>query len=53
MHGALRFKAALQGALPPRRRPYLFTAAAYPSYPGGYQVEELGADRPAQQSPTR
>jgi hypothetical protein len=45
--GALRLKAAAQRALPPRRRPYLFTAAAYPSYPDGYQIEDLGADRPA------
>jgi hypothetical protein len=45
--GTLRLKAAVQRALPPRRRPYLFTTAAYSSYPGGYQIEELGADRPA------
>lgn len=44
--GALRIKTAAQRALPPRRSPYLFTTAAYPSYPAGYQVEELGADRP-------
>jgi hypothetical protein len=44
--GSLRLKAAAQRALPPRRAPYLFTTAAYPSYPAGYQIEELGADRP-------
>jgi hypothetical protein len=44
---ALRLKATVQRALPPRRTPYLFTTAAYPSYPGGYQIEELGADRSA------
>jgi ER-bound oxygenase mpaB/B'/Rubber oxygenase, catalytic domain len=47
MTGALRLKAAAQRALPPRRRPYLFTTATYPSYPDGYQIEDLGADRPA------
>lgn len=45
--GALRLKAAIQRALPPRRTPALFTTATYPSYPGGYQIEDLGADRPA------
>ncbi len=30
---------------PPNQKPYLFTEAKYPSYPNGYQVEELGADR--------
>ncbi len=38
-------KARLERFLPPRRKPYLFTQAIYPSYPGGYQIEELGADR--------
>jgi hypothetical protein len=38
-------KARLERYLPPRRKPYLFTEAPYPSYPGGYQIEELGADR--------
>jgi hypothetical protein len=44
---ALRLKARIQRALPPRRAPYLFTRAHYPSYPRGYIIEELGADRRA------
>jgi ER-bound oxygenase mpaB/B'/Rubber oxygenase, catalytic domain len=44
--GGLRLKARLERLLSPRKQPYLFTRVAYPSYPGGYQVEELGADRP-------
>ncbi|GAB4128649.1 MAG: oxygenase MpaB family protein [Roseiflexaceae bacterium] len=43
--GALRLKARLERLLPPRKRPYLFTADRYPTYPHGYQIEELGADR--------
>jgi hypothetical protein len=49
--GALRLKARAEGLLPPRRRPYLFTADRYPTYPSGYQIEDLGADRPAQAAP--
>jgi hypothetical protein len=45
--GALLLKARVQRALPPRRDPYLFTRADYPSYPRGYEIEELGADRSA------
>lgn len=43
---ALRLKGRVQRVLPPRRTPYLFTQARYPSYPRGYQIEQLGADRP-------
>jgi hypothetical protein len=31
--------------LPPRRRPRLITRQRHPSYPRGYRIEELGADR--------
>jgi hypothetical protein len=45
VEGALRLKARVQRLLPPNKKPYLFTQAKYPSYPNGYQIEELGADR--------
>ncbi|WP_337871546.1 oxygenase MpaB family protein [Meiothermus sp.] len=45
VEGGLRLKARIQRLWAPRKRPYLFTAARYPSYPGGYQIEQLGADR--------
>lgn len=47
VQGALRLKGRVQRTLAPRRTPYLFTQASYPSYPHGYQIEQLGADRPA------
>jgi len=31
--------------LPPRRRPRLITRRRHPSYPQGYRIEGLGADR--------
>ncbi len=43
--GGLRLKGRIQRVLPPRRAPYRFTEASYPSYPRGYVIEELGADR--------
>jgi hypothetical protein len=45
VEGGLKVKARVQRLLPPNKKPYLFTEANYPSYPNGYQIEELGADR--------
>jgi hypothetical protein len=45
VEGGLRLKARVQRLLPPNKKLYLFTQAKYPSYPNGYQIEELGADR--------
>lgn len=45
VEGMLRLKARVQSLLPPRKTPYLFTEQRYPSYPQGYQIEGLGADR--------
>lgn len=45
VEGGLRLKARLERRLAPRKQPYLFTQAHYPSYPQGYQIEQLGADR--------
>jgi hypothetical protein len=45
VEGALRARGWLMKFLPPRRSPYLFTRQKYPSYPQGYRIENLGADR--------
>ena len=41
----LRLKGRLQRFLPPRKRPYLLTKIKQPSYPNGYEIEQLGADK--------
>ena len=45
VQAGLRARARVQRLLPPRQEPYLFTQAPYPTYPQGYQIEGLGADR--------
>jgi hypothetical protein len=41
--GALRLRAwVLRNVIPERRRPFLITARANPTYPAGYRVEQLG-----------
>jgi hypothetical protein len=40
--GALRLRAGALRWLPPRRHPRLRTEMRHRSYPGGYQIEELG-----------
>lgn len=50
VEGMLRLKARVKMFLPPRKRPYLFTQQHYPSYPQGYEIERLGADREHVQS---
>jgi hypothetical protein len=44
--GVMRLRAGVLRRLPPRRRPRLITRIPTPSYPHGYRVEQLGADRP-------
>ncbi len=41
----MQLRAAVLRRLPPRRRPRLVTRQPHPSYPNGYRIEELGADR--------
>jgi hypothetical protein len=43
--GGLRLRARVLAKLPPRRRPYLATRVRRRSYPEGYRLEGLGADR--------
>ena len=45
MRGALRLRGSLLRRLPPRRRPRLLTKAPNRSYPDGYTIAQLGADR--------
>ncbi|TVQ91599.1 MAG: DUF2236 domain-containing protein [Chromatiaceae bacterium] len=44
-HGLLRARARLLARLPPRRQPRLLTQVSTRTYPRGYQIEALGADR--------
>ncbi len=43
--GGMRWRAALLRRLPPRRQPRLLTRQRQRSYPSGYRIEQLGADR--------
>ena len=40
--GALRTRAKILRMLPSRRRPRLITKRQRPTYPRGYQIDELG-----------
>jgi len=42
VQGALRLRSRLIRALPERRLPHLRTGPRRPTYPRGYQIEELG-----------
>jgi hypothetical protein len=44
--GALKARARLLRRLPRRRRPRLRTAMKHPTYPSGYQIEDLGPPAP-------
>jgi hypothetical protein len=43
--GGMALRRRLLRRLPPRRRPRLLTRQRHPTYPNGYRIEELGADR--------
>ncbi|MGD8206970.1 MAG: oxygenase MpaB family protein, partial [Thiohalocapsa sp.] len=43
--GALRLRARVLRLLPPRRRPRLLTRMPNRTYPNGYRLDQLGADR--------
>lgn len=45
VQGLLRVRARIQGLLPPRRRARLLTRMKNRTYPKGYDVDQLGADR--------
>ena len=45
VEAGLKARGWLMKFLPPRRSPYLYTRQPYPTYPNGYQIEQLGADR--------
>lgn len=45
VEGALRLRARLLRLLPPRRRPRLISRRRSRTYPRGYRISELGADR--------
>lgn len=42
VHGVLRLRARVLRFLPKRRTPHLITRVRRPTYPHGYQIEELG-----------
>ncbi len=43
IHGTLRARGGfMRGWVPERRRPFLLTARRNPTYPDGYEIEELG-----------
>jgi hypothetical protein len=44
--GFMRLRAGVLRRLPPRRRPRLITRMPTPTYPNGYSIDQLGADRP-------
>jgi hypothetical protein len=41
----LKLKGRIQRMLPARQQPYRFTHLRYPTYPNGYKIDELGADK--------
>jgi hypothetical protein len=46
LRAGMRARARLLRRLPPRRRPRLTTRVPNRTYPHGYRIEQLGADRP-------
>jgi hypothetical protein len=42
VQGALKMRGRLIRLLPARRRPHLLTRVRRPTYPEGYEIEELG-----------
>jgi len=45
VRGGMALRRQVVRHLPPRRHPHLITRRRHPSYPRGYRIEELGADR--------
>lgn len=45
VRGSVRLRGRLAGWLPPRRHPRLLTKMPTPTYPKGYQISDLGADK--------
>jgi hypothetical protein len=43
--GGMALRRRILRRLPPRRRPRLLTQKRHPTYPNGYSIERLGADR--------
>ena len=45
VRASVRMRGAAVGLLPPRRKPRLLTRISTPTYPKGYAIEELGANK--------